>query len=87
MTELQLKLINAHCCKIEFCCYPIFIIFSLLLQDFLSAFRKVKEALDTIYVDVCNMNSAVESMTSQLQATKAQTHHLIEQTTKLQTER
>lgn len=55
-------------------------------EDFLSAFRKVKEALDTIYADVCNMNSAVESMTSQLQATKAQTHHLIEQTTKLQAE-
>lgn len=58
-----------------------------MLQDFLSAFRKVKEALDAIYVDVTDMNTAVETMTGQLQATKAQTHHLIEQTTKLQGER
>lgn len=58
-----------------------------LLQDFLAAFRKVKNALDDIYVDVSDMNKAVEAMTSQLQATKAQTHQLIEHTTKLQAER
>lgn len=58
-----------------------------LLQDFLAAFRKVKNALDDIYVDVTDMNKAVETMTSQLQATKAQTHQLIEHTTKLQAER
>ncbi|KAG8297636.1 Golgi transport complex subunit 6 [Homalodisca vitripennis] len=55
-------------------------------EDFLSAFRKVKEALDNIYVDVTDMNKAVETMTGQLQATKAQTHQLIEHTTKLQAE-
>lgn len=58
-----------------------------IFQDFLSAFRKVKEALDGIYIDVTDMNKAVETMTSQLQATKAQTHQLIEHTTKLQGER
>uniref|UniRef100_A0A1B6DAR9 Conserved oligomeric Golgi complex subunit 6 n=1 Tax=Clastoptera arizonana TaxID=38151 RepID=A0A1B6DAR9_9HEMI len=56
-------------------------------EDFLTAFQKVKESLDNIYIDVSNMNKAVATMTSQLQATKAQTHHLIEQTTKLQGER
>ncbi|XP_054276393.1 conserved oligomeric Golgi complex subunit 6-like [Macrosteles quadrilineatus] len=55
-------------------------------EDFLSAFRKVKEALDNIYLDVTDMNKAVETMTAQLQATKAQTHQLIEHTTKLQAE-
>lgn len=55
-------------------------------EEFLSAFRKVKEALDNVYSDVLEMNSAVQSMTSQLQATKSQTHQLIEQTTKLQAE-
>ena len=53
----------------------------------MSAFREVKEALDDIYSDVCEMNSSVQNMTSRLQATKTQTHHLIEQTTKLQAER
>lgn len=55
-------------------------------EDFLSAFREVKEALDGIYSDVCEMNNSVQNMTSRLQATKTQTHHLIEQTTKLQGE-
>uniref|UniRef100_A0A0K8T802 Conserved oligomeric Golgi complex subunit 6 n=1 Tax=Lygus hesperus TaxID=30085 RepID=A0A0K8T802_LYGHE len=55
-------------------------------QNFLEAFRKVKEGLDQIYQDVNDMNSAVNTMSSQLSATKAQTHQLIEQTTKLQME-
>nr|CAD7586319.1 unnamed protein product [Timema genevievae] len=56
------------------------------LCDFLSSFRDVKEALDSIYNDVSAMNSSVQNMTSRLQATKTQTRHLIEQTTKLQAE-
>nr|CAD7459049.1 unnamed protein product [Timema tahoe] len=55
-------------------------------EDFLSSFRDVKEALDSIYNDVSAMNSSVQNMTSRLQATKTQTRHLIEQTTKLQAE-
>jgi uncharacterized protein YoxC len=47
----------------------------------------MKEALDAIYSDVSEMNSSVQSMTSRLQATKIHTHHLIDQTTKLQGER
>jgi hypothetical protein len=47
----------------------------------------MKEALDAIYNDVSEMNSSVQNMTSRLQATKIQTHHLIDQTTKLQGER
>jgi uncharacterized protein YoxC len=47
----------------------------------------MKEALDAIYSDVSEMNSSVQSMTSRLQATKIQTCHLIDQTTKLQGER
>jgi len=55
-------------------------------EDFLSAFHDMKEALDAIYNDVSEMNSSVQSMTSHLQATKIQTCHLIDQTTKLQGE-
>uniref|UniRef100_T1I707 Conserved oligomeric Golgi complex subunit 6 n=1 Tax=Rhodnius prolixus TaxID=13249 RepID=T1I707_RHOPR len=55
-------------------------------ENFLSAFRKVKERLDAIYEDVIEMNFAVQSMSQQLVATKAQTNQLIEQTTKLQAE-
>ncbi|KAJ4429443.1 hypothetical protein ANN_21612 [Periplaneta americana] len=60
--------------------------FDVISQDFLSAFREVKEALDAIYNDVSEMNNSVQNMTSRLQATKTQTHHLIDQTTKLQAE-
>uniref|UniRef100_A0A8D8RQM6 Conserved oligomeric Golgi complex subunit 6 n=1 Tax=Cacopsylla melanoneura TaxID=428564 RepID=A0A8D8RQM6_9HEMI len=55
-------------------------------EDFVSAFRKVKETLDSMHEDVLEMNNAVTSMTTQLQNTKAQTHQLIQQTTKLQAE-
>nr|CAD7260559.1 unnamed protein product [Timema shepardi] len=55
-------------------------------EDFLSSFREVKEALDSIYNDVSAMNNSVQNMTSRLQTTKTQTRHLIEQTNKLQAE-
>ncbi|XP_015521577.1 conserved oligomeric Golgi complex subunit 6 [Neodiprion lecontei] len=55
-------------------------------EDFLSAFREVKSALDGIYDDVVAMNSSVQTMTNQLQTTKTQTLQLIDQTTKLQNE-
>jgi hypothetical protein len=60
---------------------------TLLSQEFLSAFGDVKQALDAIYSDVCEMNSSVQNMAARLQATKTQTCHLIDQTTKLQGER
>ena len=43
--------------------------------------------MDFIYEDVFEMNKAVQNMSAQLHCTKAQTHKLIEQTTKLQAER
>ncbi|KAG8224118.1 hypothetical protein J437_LFUL001812 [Ladona fulva] len=55
-------------------------------EEFLSAFREVKESLDNIYVDVQSMNSMLIEMNSRLQATKTQTSSLINQTTKLQAE-
>ncbi|XP_071443578.1 conserved oligomeric Golgi complex subunit 6 [Hetaerina americana] len=55
-------------------------------EEFLSAFRDVKEALDSIYVDVQSMNMMLTDMNSRLQTTKAQTSSLINQTTKLQAE-
>jgi len=56
-------------------------------EEFLAAFKQVKGSLDDVYQDVLAMNTAVQSMTNRLQATKAQTSQLLEQTTKLQNER
>jgi len=56
-------------------------------EEFLAAFKQVKDSLDDVYQDVLAMNTAVQSMTNRLQATKAQTSQLLEQTTKLQNER
>jgi len=61
--------------------------FQLLPQDFLSAFRRVKDALDTVYNDVAAMDKEVQNMSAQLQATRAQTHQLIENTMQLQSQR
>ncbi|GLG95253.1 Conserved oligomeric Golgi complex subunit 6 [Gryllus bimaculatus] len=55
-------------------------------EDFLSAFREVKEVLDGIYDDVIAMNNSVLNMTGRLHATKTKTYQLIDQTTKLQAE-
>lgn len=56
-------------------------------EEFLATFREVKASLDDVYQNVLAMNTAVQSMTDRLQATKAQTSQLIEQTSKLQSER
>ncbi len=56
-------------------------------QEFLSAFTKVKDALDTVYNDVVSIDSEVRGMTMHLQATRAQTYQLIEHTTQLQAQR
>lgn len=56
-------------------------------EEFLSAFREVKNSLDDVYSDVLAMNTAVQRMTNRLQSTKTQTLQLINQTTKLQSKR
>ncbi|KAG5315402.1 COG6 protein, partial [Pseudoatta argentina] len=55
-------------------------------EEFLASFREVKASLDDVYQNVLAMNTSVQSMTNRLQATKAQTSQLIEQTSKLQSE-
>ncbi|GBM06457.1 Conserved oligomeric Golgi complex subunit 6 [Araneus ventricosus] len=55
-------------------------------EEFLESFRDVKEALDHLYEDVAAMNECCNDMMSRLQATKSQTHDLINETTKLQAE-
>lgn len=52
-------------------------------EEFLTAFRAVKEQLDSVYSDVQGMNECCLDMTSRLKAAKAKTHHLISQTTSL----
>ena len=56
-------------------------------EDFLSAFREVKNTLDDMYQNVLSMNNSVQSMGNRLQSTKTRTSQLIDQTTKLQNER
>lgn len=55
-------------------------------EEFLESFREVKEALDGLYEDVVAMNECCNDMMGRLQATKSQTHDLINETTKLQAE-
>ncbi|XP_050421037.1 conserved oligomeric Golgi complex subunit 6 [Adelges cooleyi] len=58
-----------------------------LNEDFLSAFEKVKDAVNSLHNNVSSMNTAVVSMSTQLKETKAETQHLIELTKQLQMER
>ncbi|XP_076031749.1 conserved oligomeric Golgi complex subunit 6 [Oratosquilla oratoria] len=53
-------------------------------EDFVSALRDVKEAVDNIYHEVSLMNEACVDMKKRLQATKSETRHLIYQTNSLQ---
>lgn len=53
-------------------------------EEFLSAFGKVKDALDSVYNDVVSIDSEVQSMSMHLQSTRAQTYQLIDHTTQLQ---
>ncbi|KAJ1525454.1 hypothetical protein ONE63_010265 [Megalurothrips usitatus] len=55
-------------------------------EEFLSAFSKVKDALDSVYNDVVSIDSEVRSMSMHLQATRAQTYQLIDHTTQLQSQ-
>lgn len=56
-------------------------------KEFLASFRVVKESLDSICGEVCQMNDSVTKMRETLQQTQNQTHKLIIQTNGLQTER
>ncbi|XP_051162714.1 conserved oligomeric Golgi complex subunit 6 [Leptopilina boulardi] len=55
-------------------------------EDFLSAFKEVKNTLDDMYHNVSAMNNSVQSMSNRLQTTKSRTLQLIDQTSKLQNE-
>lgn len=55
-------------------------------EEFVQAFREVKEVLDKMCGDIHTMSNHCKDMTDRLQKTKAQTHDLISQTTKLKTE-
>lgn len=55
-------------------------------EEFLSSFKEMKQSLDGLYDDVSAMNNCCIDMMSRLKATKAQTHDLINETTKLQAE-
>ena len=60
---------------------------SFLLQDFVSALKEVKDAVDAIYVDVKQINSSCSEMKAKLQAAKVETKHLTEQTARLHKQR
>lgn len=53
-------------------------------ENFLSAFREVKESFDDIYEDILDMNKSLQEMTVKLHNNKLQTKELLEQTTYLQ---
>ncbi|XP_014218909.1 conserved oligomeric Golgi complex subunit 6 [Copidosoma floridanum] len=59
---------------------------SAINEDFLVAFKEVKNVLDDMREDVYGMSQCLESMTTRLQITKAKTMQLMEQTTRLQNE-
>ncbi|XP_053685467.1 conserved oligomeric Golgi complex subunit 6 [Sabethes cyaneus] len=55
-------------------------------ENFLAAFREVKQALDGICEDIDAISSSVEGMKAQLSNTEAQQKHLIQQASSLQTD-
>lgn len=56
-------------------------------ENFLAAFREVKEAFDDVYSDIVEMNKSVHEMTGRLQNAKQQIKPLLEQTAALQDNR
>jgi len=53
-------------------------------QDFLSAFKTVKESLDDLHANVNGMSESCKSMQAKLTASKTKTHQLMSETTSLQ---
>lgn len=58
-----------------------------MVQEFVAALRGVKEAVDAIYNDVKTINSQCSEMKAKLEAAKAETKHLTEQTVRLHKQR
>lgn len=58
----------------------------LVNEEFVQAFKNVKEVLDDLYTSITEMNQCCTDMRNRLQTTKSHTHDLISQTTKLQAE-
>lgn len=56
-------------------------------ENFIGAFREVKEAFDGVYNDIADMNKSVQEMTGRLQSAKQQIKPLLEQTAALQDSR
>lgn len=56
-------------------------------ENFIAAFREVKEAFDDVYNDIATMNKSVQEMTNRLQNAKQQIKPLLEQTAALQDSR
>lgn len=53
-------------------------------ENFVAAFREVKETFDDVYQDIMNMNKSLQEMTRKLHHNKLQTKDLLEQTSFLQ---
>lgn len=56
-------------------------------ENFIAAFREVKEAFDGVYNDIADMNKSVQEMTGRLQNAKQQIKPLLEHTATLQDNR
>lgn len=56
-------------------------------ENFLAAFREVKETFDEVYNNVADMNKSLQDMTLRLQNAKKQTKHLLEQTATLENDK
>lgn len=53
-------------------------------ENFLSAFKEVKDSFEHIYQDILDMNKSLQDMSIKLHNNKVQTKELLEQTTYLQ---
>lgn len=53
-------------------------------ENFLAAFKQVKESFDSVYNDVSEMNNCIQDMTHRLQNAKSQTKQLLQKTKTLQ---
>ncbi|KAF7264303.1 hypothetical protein GWI33_000328 [Rhynchophorus ferrugineus] len=56
-------------------------------ENFLTAFKQVKESFDSVYNDVSEMNKCIQDMTHRLQNAKSQTKQLLQKTKTLQEEK
>nr|CAG4651713.1 EOG090X03SX [Triops cancriformis] len=59
----------------------------IIKQEVLAAFKNVKEALDAVENDAMSLDKTCKEMSARLQATKTQTHHLLDQMAEFQSEK